>query len=112
MATDVVGSQMPALASAQLRPTKGGYGQNGFGQASSDLPGENTQSGFLPACDLATAYGRDIGASSAPAPQGRSGKPAPRAASKGGGNLGPQLRHLGGSGKEGVVPTAFGMKAR
>lgn len=56
MATDVVGSKMPALASEALKPSKAGYGQNGFGGASSDLPGENTQSQFLPGANLQTAY--------------------------------------------------------
>jgi hypothetical protein len=46
MATDVVGSKMKAL---------NGYGQNGFDGSSSDLPGQNTTSGFLPACELPKA---------------------------------------------------------
>lgn len=29
-----------------------GYGQNGYGGASSDLPGQHTCSGFLPECKL------------------------------------------------------------
>lgn len=48
MATDVVGSKMPQFASEQLKPSKAGYGQNQFGGASSDMPGEHTTSGFLP----------------------------------------------------------------
>lgn len=32
-----------------------GYGQNGYQGASSDLPGENTTSGFLPAVTLPAA---------------------------------------------------------
>lgn len=48
MGTKVVGSNMPDFASDQLKPSKAGYGQNGFGGASSDTPGENTRSGFLP----------------------------------------------------------------
>lgn len=53
MATDVVGSKMPSLASDALKPSKAGYGQNGYAGASSDLPGENTTSGFLPQTNLA-----------------------------------------------------------
>ena len=47
----IVGSKMPAQASDQLRPDQKGYGQNGYGGASSDLPGENTQSGFAKTTD-------------------------------------------------------------
>jgi hypothetical protein len=59
MATDVVGSKMPALASDALKPSKAGYGQNGYAGASSDMPGEQTSSGFLPAADLAGAKAWD-----------------------------------------------------
>ena len=58
MAEDVVGSKMPGLASEGLKPSKAGYGQNGYAGASSDLPGEHTTSGFLPgvsAADLSAA---------------------------------------------------------
>lgn len=48
MSTKIVGSNVPEFASDQLRPSKAGYGQNLFGGASSDLPGENTRSRFLP----------------------------------------------------------------
>lgn len=50
MSTDIVGSNMPDSAAEQLKPTKANYGQNQFNGASSDLPGENTRSGFLPGC--------------------------------------------------------------
>jgi hypothetical protein len=50
MATDVVGSKMPA---------QNGYGQNGYAGPSSVTPGDQTcgKSGFLPACDLPKALG-------------------------------------------------------
>lgn len=48
MAIKIVGSNMPDSPAAQMRPTKRNYGQNGFGGASSDMPGEHTASGFLP----------------------------------------------------------------
>ena len=48
MAEDVVGSKMPGLASEGLKPSKAGYGQNGYAGSSSDVPGENTTAGFLP----------------------------------------------------------------
>lgn len=55
MSTDVVGSDMPSLASDALKQDKRGYGQNGYGGASSDLPGQKTTSGFLPQADLGSA---------------------------------------------------------
>ena len=55
MAEDVVGSKMPGLASEGLKPSKAGYGQNGYGGDSSDVPGESTRSGFLPGVDLPKA---------------------------------------------------------
>jgi len=61
MAEDIVGSKMPGLASEGLKPSKAGYGQNGYGGASSDLPGENRSSGFLPGitqADLTAALDR------------------------------------------------------
>jgi len=61
MAQDIVGSKMPGLASEGLKPSKAGYGQNGYGGASSDVPGENTSSGFLPGisqADLSAALDR------------------------------------------------------
>ena len=48
MSEKIIGSNMPALASDQLKPSKAGYGQNGYHGASSDVPGERTTSGFLP----------------------------------------------------------------
>lgn len=39
---------MPTFASDALKPSKEGYGQNGYGGASSDVPGEKTTSDFLP----------------------------------------------------------------
>lgn len=50
MAINVSGSAMPDFASA-VQPTKGGYGQNGYGGASSLTPNDapfKGQSGFLP----------------------------------------------------------------
>lgn len=54
MSTDVVGSHMPSLASEQTLSDRG-YGQNAYSGASSDEPGRNTTSGFLPKADLAGA---------------------------------------------------------
>lgn len=48
MSTDSVGSKSPSFASEQLKPSRAGYGQNGFGGPSSDTPGNRTASGFLP----------------------------------------------------------------
>lgn len=42
MAEDIVGSKMPSFASDALREDKRGYGQNGFGGASSDHATERT----------------------------------------------------------------------
>jgi hypothetical protein len=39
MSNEIIGSKIPA---------RNGYGQNGAQNASSDLPGEKTTSGFLP----------------------------------------------------------------
>lgn len=36
-------------------PANNGYGQNGFQKASSDLPGQKTTSGFLPASAVPTS---------------------------------------------------------
>jgi hypothetical protein len=55
MTTKVVGSDMPSFVSDALKEDKRGYGQNGYGGASSDLPGQRTTSGFLPQTDLAAA---------------------------------------------------------
>lgn len=49
MSTNVVGSNEPDSVAEQLAPSSRLYGQNGFSGASSDLPGRNTTSGFLPA---------------------------------------------------------------
>lgn len=59
MAQDIVGSKTPSFASDQLKEDKAGYGQNGYGGASSDHPGEHTTSGFLPGADLAGARAWD-----------------------------------------------------
>lgn len=50
MAEKIVASAEPTYAS-DVRQSNDGYGQNGFGGASSDLPGKNTRSGFLPGPD-------------------------------------------------------------
>lgn len=55
MASDIVGSNAPTFASDALKPSKRGYGQNGYRGASSDTPGQRTTSGFLPDCTLASA---------------------------------------------------------
>jgi len=55
MTQDVVGSKLSPFASDGLKEDKRGYGQNGYGGASSDLPGQKTTSGFLPQTDLPTA---------------------------------------------------------
>ena len=47
MATDIVGSRQPTFPSEEKNDNSG-YGQNGFGGPSSDLPGKRTTSGFLP----------------------------------------------------------------
>lgn len=48
MSANIVGSNMPDSVASQLRPSSKNYGQNGYGGASSDLPGQRTTSGFLP----------------------------------------------------------------
>lgn len=48
MAEDIVGSKMPTFASDALKSAGAGYGQNGYAGPSSDNPGKNTKSGFLP----------------------------------------------------------------
>jgi hypothetical protein len=78
MAQDVVGSNMPDLASEALKPSKAGYGQNGYAGASSDMPGENTRSGFLPACDL-TVADKQIGPNALDKVRDRNGKGNPKA---------------------------------
>lgn len=60
MATDVVGSKMPSLASDAFKPSQKGYGQNNYGGASSDLPGQRTTSGYLPDPDLPGARALDV----------------------------------------------------
>lgn len=106
MSTNVVGSNMPTLPSAQLRETKSGYGQNGFGGASSDLPGENSQSGFLPRCDVVAATSDSIGGTDGAYPGGRTGKAPPRASGpKDAGIRGTQTRKVSAE----AYPTTFGM---
>ena len=99
MAQDIIGSKMPAL---------NGYGQNGFPGASSDLPGQATKSGFLPACDVVAATAASVGGRDGAYLGGRSGKAAPRAASRGGTVLGPQTRDVGVS----DVKPSYGMLTR
>lgn len=48
MSENIVGSNFPDSAAEQLKPSKANYGQNQYLGAASDLPGENTRSGFLP----------------------------------------------------------------
>ena len=86
MATQVVGSKFPSLASDQLKPSKEGYGQNNFRGASSDMPGENTRSGFRrrrQAAILAAAL-TAVNPKDALDPRGRSGKGNPPTGPKGG----------------------------
>ena len=84
MAEDVVGSKMPGLASEGLKPSKAGYGQNGYAGSSSDVPGENTGSGFLPGvseADLSAALDRVNPKDGRDTVRDRSGKgnpPAPK----------------------------------
>ena|ERR1700676_2818153 len=107
MAQDIVGSKMPTLASDALKPSKAGYGQNGYGGASSDLPGENTRSGFLPECDPTAALAR-VNPTDIPK-QGRSGKGNPPAPAKGGDRfLSPQTRTVSDT----PYKPAFGMGNR
>lgn len=85
MAVDVVGSKMPSLASDALKPSKAGYGQNNYTGASSDMPGENTRSGFEASkgCDLAAAL-TAVNPKDAIDARGRSGKGNPPTPPKGG----------------------------
>ena len=83
MAQDIVGSKMPSLASEALKPTKAGYGQNGYAGASSDLPGENTTSGFLPGPPLGDALKAAVSPLETDN-HGRSGKGNPPTPPKGG----------------------------
>jgi hypothetical protein len=84
MAQDIVGSQMPEFASEALKPNKAGYGQNGYGGASSDVPGEDTTAGFLPGistADLQSALDRVNPKDSRDTVRDRTGKgnpPAPK----------------------------------
>jgi len=48
MAQDILGSAMSSTPN--LKDEKRGYGQGGFGGASSDLPGENTKSELARDC--------------------------------------------------------------
>lgn len=48
MAAKIVGSNEPDFPADALKPRQSGYGQNGYGGASSDLPHQNTRSGYLP----------------------------------------------------------------
>lgn len=47
MSANIVGSNMPDSVATELRPSSKNYGQNGYGGASSDLPGQRTTSGLL-----------------------------------------------------------------
>jgi hypothetical protein len=108
MAQDVVGSKMPSLASDALKPSKAGYGQNGFAGASSDLPGENTTSGFLPAPDYAAAIAR-VSETDGAYKGGRTGKGNPPAPPKGGDSFtSSQTRDVSAA----PITPAFGMTAR
>jgi hypothetical protein len=46
MAIQVVGSKQPQFASEQLKPNQHGFGQNGWGGASSLLPGQIAERDF------------------------------------------------------------------
>jgi len=91
MATDIVGSNLPPFASDALRESKRGYGQNGYGGASSDLPGENTNSGFLPVPDTSSAMDK-VSARDGEYRGGRVGKGNPSSPGK--------VGDLTGAGKE------------
>lgn len=106
MSVNVVGSNFPTIASDQLRETKRGYGQNQFGGASSDLPGENTQSGFLPGTDISAGTSGTVGGTDGAYPGGRTGKAPPRAAGpKDAGIRGTETRRVSAD----PYPTTFGM---
>jgi hypothetical protein len=98
--TTFLGSKMPPL---------NGYGQNGFHGASSDLPGQNTRSDFLPDTNFEAAAQASIGARDSVYAGGRTGKVTVRAsASKDAGMQGPQTRDVGVS----TILPAFGMLQR
>ena len=105
MSTDIVGSNFPDAA--VMDADGDDYGLNGFDGASSDQPGQNTKSGFLPGCDLDAARGAN-GLSADARERSPNGKAAPRAASRGGDILGPQTRHVSAAG----YPPSFGMRNR
>lgn len=108
MVQEIVGSKMAPFASQGLKPDPRGYGQNGFGKASSDVPGENTVSGFMPATDLKAALTADIGgAAGVMDARGRSGKGNGARNMKQQPPEGPQTRTVGGN-----VAPAFGMSTR
>lgn len=99
---------MPSLASDALKPSKAGFGQNGYGGASSDLPGENTRSGFLPECDPTAALLR-VNPKDAAYAGGRSGKGNPPTPAKGGDQFqSPQTRTV----SDNAIKPAFGMDQR
>lgn len=83
MSTIILGSNTPDSVAEQLKPTKAGYGENNFSGASSDLPGERTQSRL--AAEIASKSGigavtstsnvgnvqnRDVSSASLPAAHG------------------------------------------
>lgn len=107
MATDIVGSKMPSLASEALKPSKAGYGQNGYAGASSDTPGENTRTGFEASsgCDLAAAL-TAVNPKDAIDARGRSGRGNPPTPPKGGDtSKASQTRSVSAS----AFPLSFGM---
>ena len=110
MVVDVVGSKMPSLASEALKPSKAGYGQNGYAGASSDMPGENTKADFQASagCDLAAAL-TAVNPKDALDPRGRSGKGNPPTGPKGGDTSHfAQTRPV----KANSYPLSFGMDKR
>lgn len=110
MAQQIVGSKMPSLASEALKPSKAGYGQNGYAGASSDMPGENTRSGFEASsgCDLAAAL-TAVNAKDPIDARGRTGRGNPPTPPKGGDtSKASQTRTV----KATPFPLSFGMDRR
>lgn len=58
MAQDIVGSKM--TPQPNLKDDKSGYGQNGYGGASSDCPGEHTESDLAKEHRAATDDGQGV----------------------------------------------------
>ncbi len=108
MAVKIVGSDMSSFASEGLKPDPRGYGQNGFGKASSDKPGERTTSGFLPQTDVTEAVRNASGAADPRYPGDRSGTGRGPRNVKSQPDAHPQTRTVSTQN----VPPAYGMDMR